>query len=267
MDAPGPEHEQTARRPASPDMPNPPTSAARVRILAIDGPAGAGKSTIASAMAERFGLLNLETGAMYRAFAVKALQHQLSPDDSAALSTLTRITSIELTPAAAGSRVLLDGEDVTSRLRTPEISQAASRISIHAPVRAWMVHQQQQLGRHVLAEQAVNGIVMEGRDIGTVVFPDAGLKIFLSATAEARATRRMEQSVQSGHSASGALDASATLAAIRERDQRDQTREVSPLRAAEDAVMIDSTTLSLDEVIVRVARLVMERWGMTPVAQ
>jgi cytidylate kinase len=267
MNAAGADHEQTVRRPASPDGPSSPSA----RILAVDGPAGAGKSTIATAMAERFGLLNLETGAMYRAFAVKALQRQLSPDDSAALSALTSVTSIELTPGASGSRVLLDGEDVTARLRSPEISQAASRVSIHAPVRAWMVHLQQQLGRLVLAEQAVSGIVMEGRDIGTVVFPDAGLKIFLSASAEARATRRVEQAgqtVQSGQIGSGGDGAlSATLAAIRERDQRDQTREVSPLRAAEDAVMIDSTTLSLEEVIARVTGLVTERWGLTPVIQ
>jgi cytidylate kinase len=176
MDGAGPAHEEMARRPPSPNAPNSPAFAAR--ILAIDGPAGAGKSTIASAMAGRFGLLNLETGAMYRAFAVKALQRQLSADDSAALAALTSVTSIELTPGAGGSRVLLDGEDVTARLRTPEISQVASRISVHAPVRAWMVHLQQHLGRLVLAGQAVNGIVMEGRDIGTGVFPDAGLKIF-----------------------------------------------------------------------------------------
>ncbi len=261
MDAASPDHEPVTRHAASPG------TASRVsaaRILAIDGPAGAGKSTIASAMAKRFGLLNLETGAMYRAFAIKVLQRRLSPDDGTALSALTSDTSIDLRPATGGSRVLLDGEDVTARLRSPEISQTASRVSIHAPVRAWMVHLQQHLGHRVLADQTINGVVMEGRDIGTVVFPDAGLKIFLSASAETRAARRVEQSRQAGSSAAGSLDTSATLAAIRERDQRDQTRDVSPLRAADDAVTIDSTMLSLAEVMARVASLVAERWGLTP---
>ncbi len=238
------------------DLPQTEKDAASRRILAIDGPAGAGKSTIASEMAARFQLLNIETGAMYRAFALKAIDCGISVDDAAALASLTTRTTIELRPAATGNTVLLDSRDVTGSLRTSAISEAASRVSIHAPVRAWMVHHQQQLGHRLLATGSIPGIVLEGRDIGTVVFPDAGLKVFLSASPEARAERRLVQSSRS--------DKSAVLAAIRERDYRDSTRSASPLRPAPDAVAIDSTTLSLEEVIARVASLVIERWHLTP---
>jgi cytidylate kinase len=158
------------------------------RILAIDGPAGAGKSTIAGRMASRFGLLNLETGAMYRAFGLKALRSGILLDNSESLLHLSRSTQVELVPGEQGSRVLLDGVDVTQTVRAPEVSDAASRVSVHGPIRAWMVGLQQALGRAV-----AGGIVMEGRDIGTVVFPEASLKIFLVASAEARAERRVAQ--------------------------------------------------------------------------
>ena len=239
------------------DLPQSEKYAASRRILAIDGPAGAGKSTIATQMAARFQLLNIETGAMYRAFALKAIDCGISVDDATALASLTARPSIELCPAAPGNTVLLDSRDVTGSLRAPAISEAASRVSVHASVRAWMVHHQQQLGHRLLATSSVPGIVLEGRDIGTVVFPDAGLKIFLSASPEARAERRLVQS--SGN------DASAVLAAIHERDHRDSTRSASPLRAAPDAIAIDSTSLSLNEVIARVTSLVVERWRLTPV--
>jgi cytidylate kinase len=224
-------------------------SASANRILAIDGPAGAGKSTIALRMASRYGLLNLETGAMYRAFGLKALRAGVPLDDGAALMRLSGSTCVELVPGESGSRVLLDGVDVSGAVRTPEISDAASRVSVHGPVRAWMVALQQALGRSV-----AGGIVMEGRDIGTVVFPEASLKVFLVASAEARAERRVAQG--------GGADAGAVLAALQARDQRDQSRAESPLRAAEDAVTLDSTELSLDAVTERVAGLVRERWGL-----
>ena len=226
-------------------------AAAPNRILAIDGPAGAGKSTIAARMAERFGLLKIETGAMYRAFALKALATGTALDDAASLAKLSKETTVELLPAETGNRVLLDGEDVTGRLRDAEVSEAASRVSVHAPVRAWMVALQQQLGAAV-----PQGIVMEGRDIGTVVFPQASIKIFLSASPEARSERRMVQD----NTAATEADKAAVLAAIRERDDRDRSRVESPLRPAEDAVEIDSTHLSLEQVIERVAALVASHW-------
>lgn len=233
----------TARRQSGADAPN--------RILAIDGPAGAGKSTIAARMAERFGLLKVETGAMYRAFALKALEAGLALDDSEALTDLSEHTAIELLPAPTGNQVLLDGEDVTVRLRTIAISEAASQVSVHSPVRAWMVRLQQAMGRAV-----PQGIVMEGRDIGTVVFPEASMKIFLSASAEARTERRLAQE----NGVTDTTDAASLLAAMRARDARDQARAESPLRPAEDAVTIDSTALTLDQVVEQVAALVAARW-------
>ena len=221
------------------------------RILAIDGPAGAGKSTIAARMAARFDLLNIETGAMYRAFAYKALATGTALDDTPALRRLSEQTAIQLLPATNGNTVLLDGADVTGSLRTTSISEAASRVSVHAPVRAWMVGLQQELGARV-----AGGIVMEGRDIGTAVFPQASLKVFLFASPEARTQRRLAQE------SPGAGNAAGLLAAMRERDERDRSRAESPLRAAEDAVTIDSTTLTLDQVASRIEKLVLERWRL-----
>jgi len=165
-----------------------PGSAARARkiIVAIDGPAGAGKSTVARHLARHFGLLNLETGAMYRAFALKALRAGLPLDGGAALEALAAQTSIRLEPGDEHNRVLLDGEDVTSLLRNPTVTDAASRVSVFPTIRAWMVRLQQQLG-------VEGGVVMEGRDIGTVVFPQAEVKIFLDAAPEVRGLRRYDQ--------------------------------------------------------------------------
>ncbi len=227
-------------------------------ILAIDGPAGAGKSTLAARMAERFSLLNIETGAMYRAFALKAVTLGIALDDAAALAHLSEQTTIELLPDAAGNRVLLDGDDVTARLRTRSISDGASRVSVHGPVRGWMVRLQQELGSRALPA-GTRGIVMEGRDIGTVVFPEASLKIFLSATPEARTERRL---AQEHGGAPETLDRAALLAAMEKRDARDRSRAESPLRAADDAVQIDSTALTLDQVTARIEVLVRERWRL-----
>ena len=233
--------------------------AAPLRVLAIDGPAGAGKSTLAARMAARFGLLNIETGAMYRAFGLKAEQTGTCLEDAEALTRLSQETRIVLEPGADGNKVLLDGVDVSGQLRTPETTQAASRVSVHGPVRAWMVQLQQELGL-----RAPGGVVMEGRDIGTVVFPQASIKIFLSASAEARTDRRLLQDRDKEQDRSEPIaDPHAVLAAIRERDERDQTRAESPLRAASDAVVIDSTALSLDQVAEQVAQLVAERWKLS----
>ena len=155
----------------------------RRMIVAIDGPAGAGKSTIARHLARYFGLLNLETGAMYRAFALKALRAEIPLDDGSALEALTHETSIQFESGEEENRVLLDGEDVSGLIRNPTVTEAASRVSIFPAVRAWMVRLQQQLA-------AQGGVVMEGRDIGTVVFPHAEVKIFLDAAPEVRGQRR-----------------------------------------------------------------------------
>lgn len=216
-------------------------------IVAIDGPAGAGKSTVAADLARRFGLLNLETGAMYRALALKATEQGTPQGDPAAMTALTATTRIVLQPGESGNRVLLDGRDVTALLRTPEITAAASRVSVHPDVRHWMVAAQRAMG-----EAAPTGVVMEGRDIGTVVFPNATVKIFLDASVEARGDRRFLQT------AGGAPDEerAAITREIAARDDRDRSREASPLRPAEDAVRLDTTGMTLEEVLARAADLV-----------
>ena len=220
-------------------------------IVAIDGPAGAGKSTVARALAERFDLLNLESGAMYRAFAMKALEADVPTSDPVALEALAHITSVRLQSGPEGNRVLLDGVDVTNRLRTPQITAAASEVSVHPPIRRWLVSLQQELG-------ARGNVVMEGRDIGTVVFPHAPVKIFLDASPEKRGERRYEQGRggESGGAAVATQLPAKVLEEIRERDRRDRTRADSPLRPAPDAAIIDSTDLTLEQVIERAAALV-----------
>ncbi|HET7103253.1 MAG TPA: (d)CMP kinase, partial [Terracidiphilus sp.] len=206
-------------------------------------PAGAGKSTIARHLAGRFGLLNLETGAMYRAFALKALREHLPLDEAASLQGLTAQTSIRLEPGGQENRVLLDGEDVTSLLRTPAVTDAASRVSIFPAIRSWMVRLQKQLG-------AAGGVVMEGRDIGTVVFPDAEVKIFIDAAPEVRGMRRFDQL-----GPQTPLQPEQIIKDLRARDERDRGRADSPLRAAPDAIHLDTTHMTLDEVL-RAAELV-----------
>jgi CMP/dCMP kinase len=217
-------------------------------VVAIDGPAGAGKSTVASHLAQHFGLLNLETGAMYRALALKAIRTSTAMDDGDAVLALTNDTHITLQPGEGGNRVLLDGAEVTTELRTPEVTAAASRVSVHGPVRAWMVAAQRSLG-----ESSASGVVMEGRDIGTVVFPDAAVKIFLDASVEARGDRRFAQQPGTEESRT------ALLNDMRERDARDRSREQSPLKPAEDAVLLDTTGLDLDQVLQRTVDIVAER--------
>jgi cytidylate kinase len=215
-------------------------------VVAIDGPAGAGKSTVAARIAARFGLLNLESGAMYRAFALKAIQTDSDVDDSAELGQLAAKTHIRLEPAALGNRVFLDNVEVTKRIREADVTAAASRVSVHPDIRHWMVSMQRQLG-------TTSNIVMEGRDIGTTVFPHAQVKIFLDAAAEVRGQRRYQQDGPK------AAQAESVLQELRERDKRDRTRAESPLKPAEDAVIIDSTHLSLDEVVARVEEIITKR--------
>lgn len=221
-------------------------------IIAIDGPAGAGKSTVAARLARRFHLLNLETGAMYRAFALKSIENQVSPDDAETLERLASTTAVRLEPSESGNRVFLDGVEVTQRLRDAAVTEAASRVSVHPAIRTWMVELQRKLGKS-------GRIVMEGRDIGSAVFPDADVKIFLDADPVVRSQRRYEQ-IEAGPT-NAPVAAESVLTEIRERDQRDRTRALSPLKPAPDAVVIDSTSLTLEEVIERAEAIAIERLG------
>lgn len=223
-------------------------------IIAIDGPAGAGKSTVARHLARYFGLLNLETGAMYRAFALKAMEAGIALDDVPALLALSARTFIRLVPAEGGNLVFLDGADVTGKLREQAVTDGASRVSVHPPIRAWMVRLQQQLG-------ANGGVVMEGRDIGTVVFPHADVKIFLDAAPEVRGMRRYEQM---GAAESTEVQPEAVVRELRARDERDRNRADSPLKAADDAVILDSTHMTLEQVVLRAEEIVQEKLAITP---
>jgi CMP/dCMP kinase len=215
-------------------------------VVAIDGPAGAGKSTVADRIAARFSLLNLETGAMYRAFGLKAIQSDSDMDNAEELGRLAERTRIRLLPAAVGNRVLLDEADVTKRVREPDVTAAASRVSIHPGIRKWMVALQRELGER-------HSVVMEGRDIGTHVFPEAEVKIFLDADPEVRGQRRYQQH------ATAPVPVESVVAELRERDLRDRNRAESPLRPAADAVLIDSTHLSLDQVVEKVEAIIAAR--------
>lgn len=215
----------------------------RKLVIAIDGPAGSGKSTLAALLARKYNYTNIETGAMYRALAFKALREGVPLDDEKKLAELADDSRIELVPNPEGNRVLLDGRDVTERLRSQEVTDAASKVSVHPAVREWMVAAQRKMG-------AGGGIVMEGRDIGTKVFPDAEIKIFLDAAPEIRGTRRFQQSP------AAATHEASVVAELQARDQRDRTRANSPLVPATDAVLIDSTYLTLDQVLARAVEVI-----------
>lgn len=217
----------------------------RLNIIAIDGPAGSGKSTLARKLAHHLGYLYLDTGAMYRVIALKTVRQGLPEADSELIVTLARETHIQFQRENGNQRVLMDGEDVTEVIRTPEISELASKISVHPPVREVMVEQQRRIAGNT------HGIVAEGRDTTTVVFPTARLKIFLTASPEVRARRRYLERLEQGMEA----NYEQVLQEIKERDIRDTTRANSPLKPALDAVRIDNDELDIDQTVARALEL------------
>ena len=225
-------------------------------IVAIDGPAGSGKSTVARAIAERCGLTYLDTGAMYRCVTLACLRRGIADDDVDGVAGVARGVRIEFGVSGEGQTVLLDGGDVTRDIRTPEVDRAVSAVSAIPAVRDVMVELQRRVGK-------AGDVVAEGRDIGTVVFPHADVKVFLTADAEARAHRRAVQReggdvARDAWASADVAEEQAILAEIRRRDELDSTRREAPLRPADDAHHIDSSAMGVDEVVARVIEL-MER--------
>lgn len=216
--------------------------------IAMDGPVGAGKSSIADAVAKRLGILHLDTGAMYRAIGLTALEKGVPVQDEQAVTALCQALSMTVGHAADGQHTLVDGRDVTGFIRTPEVSMAASTVAKYAGVRAAMVALQRRLAQKT-------PMLVDGRDIGTRVLMNAPVKIFLTASAEERARRRYQEMVNKG------MDANFddVLRDLRARDEQDMHRAVDPLRAAEDAVTVDSTHLTFDEVVEAILRIVADK--------
>lgn len=222
------------------------TGGKRGLVVAIDGPSGAGKSTVGRALADALGYTYLDTGAMYRAMALRAIEQNISLDDEAALAKAASAAAISFDPT--GSRVLLDGRDISDLIRTREVTMAASAVAKMGPVRRELVRRQQELGRE-------GGVVLDGRDIGTVVFPNADVKFYLDAAAENRAQRRFDEQQAKGQE--GSYD--AILEEIRARDHQDMNRHDSPLVQSIDAIRVDSTELTRSEVMERLLDIVRER--------
>lgn len=220
-------------------------------IIAIDGPAGAGKSSVARALAERLGFFLLDTGALYRSLALLARERGVSWDDGAALGRLAGQMQVEFGRGPDGGRVFLEGRDVSAEIRTPEVSLGASHVSLHPEVRAALLPLQRRLA-------AAGPCVVEGRDVGTVVLPQAPVKFFLTASEQVRARRRYQELRARGVEA----DPGLILREQQERDRRDQTRSEAPLRPADDALIVDTSDLPLQGVVDRLERICRERLGL-----
>ena len=216
--------------------------------VAIDGPVGAGKSTVADAVAARLGILHLDTGAMYRALGLTALRRGIDTQDEQVVVNLCRALDISVSHEKDGQHTFVEGEDVTGLIRTPEVSMAASAVSRYAEVRKEMVRIQQQLA-------AETDMLLDGRDICTTVLPDATAKIYLTAAAEERARRRWLEMQQKGMP--GTFE--EVLQGVKDRDSQDMNRKVAPLRQAEDAVLVDSTNMTFDEVVEKILAVVEEK--------
>lgn len=224
------------------------TQQARRLIVAIDGPAGAGKSTVSRRLAQRLGYQLLDTGAIYRAVALGAREQGIAWDDGPGTARVAAALDIKFVLDGDTNRVLVGGRDVTNDIRAPEISQGASKVSSLPEVRAALLDLQRRLA-------AEGGVVAEGRDVGTVVFPNAGAKFFLTASPEVRAQRRTDELRANGQP----VDFDKTLAEIKERDLRDSTRAAAPLKQADDAILVDSSDLTPDQVIDRMEQIVRQR--------
>ncbi|MFD2704420.1 (d)CMP kinase [Salibacterium lacus] len=216
--------------------------------IAIDGPAGAGKSTVARTAASQLQYVYIDTGAMYRALTWNVIHHNVDIKDEEGISALLKKTDIELFPSPDGNRVFVDGEEVTSAIRSNDVTAAVSDVSAHEEVRRQMVKKQQELAQN-------RGAVLDGRDIGTTVLPDAELKVFLSASVEERARRRHLENVEKGISS----DLQMMMKDIQIRDEKDAGRDISPLVQADDAVMVDTTDLSAEEAAAEICELAGER--------
>lgn len=210
-------------------------------IIAVDGPSGAGKSTVSQKLAEKMGYLYLDTGAMYRAAALKALRMGLDLDDPDSVAKIKDELEIDLVKGPDCLRVLLGGEDVSNEIRRPDMGMAASRISRHRAIREKLWSLQRRLGEK-------GGVVAEGRDMGTVVFPRADFKFFVTASAEERARRRYSELAQKGYQ----VDYNEVLEDVKKRDEQDSKRELAPLKSAEDAVLVDTTSLNIEQTVEKI---------------
>jgi cytidylate kinase len=215
-------------------------------VVAIDGPAGSGKSTAARLLAKKLGFTLVDTGALYRGIALVARERKISWADGGRLGAMAKSITLKFVPGPErATRLLIDGKDRSDDIRTPEISLGASEVSKHAEVREVLLGLQRALGKD-------GGVVLEGRDIGTVVFPDAEIKVFLTAAIETRAKRRLLELRQLGHN----VEFENILEDVRKRDEQDRNRTIAPLSVAEDAVILDTTDITIDGVVQRLAELV-----------